>query len=65
MPTSYLPRSIGQSLDLLFGENTQDNDTVKAFFKAFLGLVKSFGVDKSTIDLGPTSTRWNALLGSL
>lgn len=63
--TSNLSRPIREFLNLLLGQDAQHNNAVKTFLESFVGGFKGFGIDKTTIDLGPSCTGWDALFGGL
>jgi hypothetical protein len=63
--TSDVAGTVGELLDLVLCEDTQDDDEVLAFFEALVGFLQRFGVDEAAIDLGPACTWWNALFVGL
>lgn len=63
--TSNFQSSIRQFLNLVFGQDSQYNDTIKSFLKAFLSLFEGLRIDQPSIDFGPSSSCGNAFLGRL
>ena len=59
--TSDVARTVGELLNFILGQDTQDDDKVLAFFEALVGFLQRFGVDKAAVDLGPACTWRNAL----
>jgi hypothetical protein len=59
--TSDIARTVGEFLDLILCEDTQDDDKVLALLEAFVGFLQRFGVDEAAVDLGPARTWGNAL----
>jgi len=60
--TSDVASAIGEFLNLFFGEDAEDDDEVLTLFEALVGLLESFRVDETTVDLGPARSRWDAFL---
>ena len=60
--TSDVAGAVSELLDLFLGEDTKNNDEVLTLFEALVGLLESFRVDETTVDLGPARSRWDAFL---
>lgn len=60
--TSNLLRLEGIRLDLLLGQYSQHNHTVRSFLKPLLSGLQSFRVNQPSIDLGPSCPGRNPLL---
>lgn len=52
--TADLGSLIGESLDLILGQNTQYNDTVFTLFETLLGLLEGFRIYQRAANSGPT-----------
>lgn len=63
--TSDVSCLIGELLNFILCQDTKHNDTVKALFETFMRSFEGFGIDETSINLCPTSSRRNALLRSL
>ena len=61
-PTSDVAGAVGEFLNFFFGEDTEDNDEVLSLLETLVGLFKSFWVDETAVDLGPTCSWWDAFL---
>ena len=60
--TSDVACAISKFLDLLFGENAEDDNKVLSLFETLVGLFEGFWVDETTVNLSPSRTWWNAFL---